>query len=97
MSKVLSNRLKVVLHAIIHPDQTCSVPGRSIIDNLHLLRDITDYTRTKNIPAALISLDQAKAFDRVSHDYLFQVLHRLVLVNHLLIGFVFVMLDVPVN
>src|SRR5271165_3478403 len=75
MSKVLSNRLKVVLHANIHPDQTCSVPGRSIIDNLHLLRGITDYTGTKNIPAALISLDQAKAFDRVSHDYLFQVLH----------------------
>jgi len=42
-------------------------------DNLHLFRNVTDYTNEHNIEAA-ISYDQAKAFDRVSHVYLFKVL-----------------------
>lgn len=41
LSKVLVNRLQKVLGEIIHPDQTCSVPGRSILDNLHLLRPVS--------------------------------------------------------
>ena len=28
---------------IIHPDQCCSVPGRSSEDNATLLRDVCDY------------------------------------------------------
>jgi exonuclease III len=76
MSKVICNRLKLVSGFIVSKDQTCAVPGRSILDNLHLLRNSIDYINVKNIPAAVISLDQAKAFDRVSHDYLFQVLEK---------------------
>ena len=33
VSKSLANRLKLVLSSIIHHDQTCSIPGRSIHDN----------------------------------------------------------------
>ena len=29
VTKCLANRLRNVLHVIINPDQTCSVPGRS--------------------------------------------------------------------
>ena len=50
------------------------MPGRAITDNLHLVRNIADYCNAKNIPAALVSFDQEKAFDRVSHDYLIQIL-----------------------
>jgi len=74
LSKVLSKRLASVLSECIHVDQTCSVPGRSIADNLHLVRNIVDYCNAKNIPAAVVSFDQEKAFDRVSHDYLIQIL-----------------------
>jgi len=74
LSKVLSKRLASVLPECIHIDQTCCVPGRSIADNLHLVRNITDYCNAKNIPAAIVSFDQEKAFDRVSHDYLIQIL-----------------------
>ena len=42
-SKTLANRLSIVLPSIIHEDQTCSVPGRTIFENLSLLRDILDY------------------------------------------------------
>ena len=38
-TKVLANRLKKVLSVILSEDQTCGVPGRSIYENLFLLRD----------------------------------------------------------
>ena len=59
---------------IVNMDQTCSVTGRSIVDNVHLLRNIFDFTEQKQIKCAFINLDQAKAFDRVSIGYLLQVL-----------------------
>ena len=63
-----------VLDQIVHPDQTCAIPGRSIIDNCHLIRDILDYANLKNIDGILLSIDQEKAFDRRAHRYLFEVL-----------------------
>ena len=72
--KVSTNRLNKVIEEIVHPDQTCSIPGRSIQDNVHLIRNIVEYTNNKNVSAAIISLDQSKAFDRVSHEYLFNAL-----------------------
>jgi len=74
ISKVLTNRLSKVIGNIVHIDQTCAVPGRSILDNVHLIRNIMDYVNQKDLPCAFISLDQSKAFDRVSHEYLFRAL-----------------------
>ena len=74
ISKSLCNRLKLVMSKLISVDQTCSVPTRSIADNCHLLRCIVDYSVQKDIPIAIINLDQAKAFDRVSHSFLFDCL-----------------------
>lgn len=74
LAKMISLRLANVLENIIQPDQTCSVPNRSIITNGLLLRDLVQIAEEKNIPAALISLDQLKAFDRVNWDFLFQTM-----------------------
>jgi hypothetical protein len=76
ISKVLSIRLGSVLSNIIHLDQTCGVSGRSILDNCHLIRNVVDYSTQKRIYLALLTLDQSKAFDRVSFDFLFQALLR---------------------
>ena len=72
--KILS-KVRNVIGEIVHPDQTCSIPGRSIQDNVHLFRNLIEYVDDKYMSAAIISLDQTKAFDRVSHEYLFKVLH----------------------
>ena len=74
VSKSICNRLKKVLPYIICIDQTCSVEGRSISDNIHLLRNIFDYVNSKNIGCLWVNFDQFKAFDRVEHRWLMRVL-----------------------
>jgi hypothetical protein len=76
LSKVLSTRLGSVLGSIIHSDQTSGIKGRSITDHLHLLRNIFDYVTQRDIPCAWINLDFLKAFDRCSHDYLFETIAK---------------------
>ena len=75
-SKDLSLRLANVLEFIVSPDQTCSVPGRRITSNLHVLRDILDYIDRTNETGILLSLDQEKAFDRVNRAFLLNLLER---------------------
>ncbi|CAM2097660.1 unnamed protein product [Caretta caretta] len=68
---------KVVAKAIsdvIHPDQTYTVPGRTILDNLYLVRDLLELGCRDGLSFALLSLDQEKVFDRVDHGYLLSTL-----------------------
>ena len=59
---------------IVLPNQTCSVPGRSIFSNVNLLRDVLDYIQRTDESAILVSLDQEKAFDRVNRSFLLHLL-----------------------
>ena len=43
-TKCLSLHLRNVIGSIIHIDQTCSIPGRCIEDNINLIRDCTHYS-----------------------------------------------------
>ena len=61
--------------------QTCAVRGRSINHNLWLLRDIVYFANNRDIPCALVSLDQEKAFDRVDHNFLWKVMKGFSLSN----------------
>lgn len=47
ISKVITNRLGTILSSIIGNDQTSAVKGRSIFDNIHLLRIVIDYIEQK--------------------------------------------------
>lgn len=74
LSKVLSTRLRKVIGNIIHRDQSCSIPGRTIQDNIILIRSIIEYQRRIRDPIGIILWDMEKAFDRVNHQYLVGVL-----------------------
>ena len=76
LSKALANRLHEVLPLIIHSDQRASIRGRTINDNARLLHDVIAYANTSSVPLAVVSADQMKAFDRVSHDFLFKCLKQ---------------------
>ena len=76
-AKALANCLQKVLHYVISPDQTCNVPGRSILDNLYLIWDSYEYIFQKQFPIAMISLDQEKAFDRLNWEFLDKVMQKM--------------------
>ena len=60
-SRAIAGRLLKVIHAVVHTDQTCGVPGRFIGENVAFLRDVVDYATDTNSPVAVLSLDQEKA------------------------------------
>ena len=76
ITKTLAIRLGKILPAIINKDQTC-IPGRNISTNLHTLHDIVKYANSRNLEAAVLFLDQEKAFDRVDHNFLLRTLKHM--------------------
>lgn len=74
LAKVLANRLKEVMPSIIKTNQAYGVKGRDIADITMSIRDTIWYMKEKNEDGYVISLDFEKAFDRVEHGYLFEVL-----------------------
>ena len=75
-TRAISGRLLGVMGSIVGTDQTCGVPGRTISENLFLIRDLIDYVDWEELPVAVLSLDQEKAFDRVDWGFLLRVLDR---------------------
>ena len=75
LTKLLSMRLVKVLPSIIHKSQT-AVYGRTIGNNIHIVRDIIDLVNKNDEEAALLFIDQEKAFDRVSHSFLYKILKK---------------------
>ncbi|KAL1005012.1 hypothetical protein UPYG_G00053380 [Umbra pygmaea] len=84
LTKALTKRFQPHLPSVIAADQTCSVPGRSINDNLLLVRDLILHSQERRSPLGLLSLDQEKAFDRVSHGFLQRVLKTMKFPQHLI-------------
>ena len=77
LSKLLAERLKKVLHKVIHSKQFCCVPGKSINYCNMELRDIFYYANDVNMELAVVNLDWYKAFDRVSIEFTLKALLKL--------------------
>jgi hypothetical protein len=74
LTKSLTNKLKPFMASLIHTDQQCSVQGRNIHNHTHFIRDFITYAHHKDYQTSILSLDQEKAFDRISHAYLHKTL-----------------------
>ena len=77
LSKVLTNRLSSVISTVIGPEQACGIPGRLSSENVRTLKDVVEHANRSNAGAALISLDQEKAFDRVDWTFMLRVLEAM--------------------
>ena len=64
-SRSIAARLLKLIHLVVDKDQSCGVPGRFIFGKVAFLRNVVDFCFSSGAPAALLSLDQEKAFDRV--------------------------------
>ena len=49
LTKILANRLKQILPDIISQEQNCSIPQRTIFNNLFIIRDLIKYQKKKKI------------------------------------------------
>ena len=76
-ARVLAGRLLKVIATVVAPGQTCGVPGCYIGENIAFLRDVLELANEYNLPVALLSLDQEKAFDRVDWPFLFTTLAKM--------------------
>ena len=83
-TKVIANRIKNVLPKLIHETQTGFMKGRYIGENIRLIFETIDYVDEQNLPGILFFSDYEKAFDSISHDFLFKCLRHFNFNNDLL-------------
>ena len=72
----MARRLRHILKDHLHASHFCGVSGNSILEAAALVRYAIAYTETSGSPLCVLTLDIQHAFDRISHHYLFQILHR---------------------
>ena len=77
LTKILANRLKNILPNIISEEQNCSIPNRTIFNNLFLTRDIIQYTKEKNSHLYILQIDQEKAFDKIDRNFLYKTMEKM--------------------
>ncbi|VFQ80677.1 unnamed protein product [Cuscuta campestris] len=74
-SKCIANRLGKLLHLIISEEQGAYVPGREIMDQILITKELVHHINRKAHGGNLIvKLDMAKAFDKLKWSYLMDIL-----------------------
>lgn len=74
LAKILARRLEHGLSYVVGHHQTYGFRGRSITANTHTMRVVCETAIALQQPIAVLQVDLAKAFDRVSHSFLFALL-----------------------
>lgn len=71
VSKIISNRLKVILPRIIAENQSAFVKGRLLMENVLLASELVkDYHKESISPRCAMKIDISKAFDSVQWSFL---------------------------
>jgi exonuclease III len=75
-TKALAVCLTKLVPNIIHENQAGFIAGRSIFDQVRLSKLMVDYAEAVEQNGVIIALDQEKAYDKVTHDYLWKTLAK---------------------
>ncbi|KAL9668970.1 hypothetical protein QQ045_006511 [Rhodiola kirilowii] len=73
ITKVLANRLKVVLPEIISQNQSAFIRGRLITDNILIAHELSHSMNRRNkqkTGSMSLKLDMSKAYDRIEWSFL---------------------------
>lgn len=76
LAKIITERMNLCLPKILHPDQKGFVPTRRLEDAVIKTRCLIEYCHSHQEPKYMILLDQEKAFDRVSREYMHQIIEK---------------------
>jgi len=74
VARIIANRIRPMLTELLQPSQYCGMPGNTIFEAETTVREAIAHVEVKRAPLCLLSLDFRKAFDRISHTYLFTIL-----------------------
>ncbi|GJW61150.1 RNA-directed DNA polymerase, eukaryota [Tanacetum coccineum] len=74
VTKVLANRLALVISDLISDSQSAFVANRQILDGPFILNELLHWCKRKKKQAMFFKVDFAKAYDSVRWDYLLDVL-----------------------
>jgi len=81
-TKALAVKLAKSVPVIIHENQAGFIPGRSIFDQVKQTKLMVDYAEAIEENGVIVALDQEKAYDKISHDYLWRTLAKYNLPNN---------------
>ena len=74
ITKVIANRIKLLLPNLISKEQIGYVEGRQILDNIILTQELIHSLKLNDTPGMLIKLDMSKEFDKISWQYIREIL-----------------------
>jgi len=74
LTRIIAGRLRQFLADMIHPNQYCGIPGKSVFEAVAAVRDAIAQAEIFQKPLCALSIDFSAAFDKISHDYLYMVL-----------------------
>ena len=63
LARLIAARVRPILAELLHPGQSCGVPGNTIFDAVATVRDYIAYAETTRRPICVVSLDFKQAFD----------------------------------
>ncbi|GJW26520.1 RNA-directed DNA polymerase, eukaryota [Tanacetum coccineum] len=74
VTKIMANRLAMVISDIVSDTQSAFVSDRQILDGPFIINEILQWCKRKNKQTLFFKVDFAKAYDSVRWDYLIDVL-----------------------
>ena len=74
ITKVIANRIKPLLPNLISKEKIGYVEARQILDNIILTQELIHYVKLNHTPRMLIKLDMSKAFEKISWQYIREIL-----------------------
>jgi len=75
MAQIIASQLRPTMAEFLLPCQYCGVPGNSIFEAVATLREARAHAEVSRVPLCILSMDFQEGFDKVSHTYLFTILH----------------------
>ena len=74
MTKVLAMHQAEAAPTLLHKSQARFIPGRQISEQTQLFKMVLSYVEAAEEIGMIVALDQAKAYDKIKHDYLWKTL-----------------------
>ena len=76
ISKILTDRIKMVMHKLVDPQQLAFIKERQIMDAILMANDCVDARTVNKAPGILCKLDIQKAYDHLNWKYLLETLSK---------------------